>query len=45
VAHGHDDAAQPAAKDEAAELKQLRQRVAELESKQADKSATEKGKA
>jgi len=35
VAHGHDDAE---------ELKQLRQRLAELEVKQADKSAAEKGK-
>jgi len=43
VAHGHDDA--PAEKDEAAELKQLRQRVAELEAKQGGKGAVEGGKA
>lgn len=43
VAHGHDDTS--AEKDEAAELQQLRQRVAELESKRAGKSAAEGGKA
>lgn len=46
VAHGHDDASQPSPdKAEAEELKQLRKRLAELEIKQADKSAVEKGKA
>jgi hypothetical protein len=46
VAHGHDDASPPSPdKDEAAELKQLRQRLAELESKQAGQSATKEGKA
>ena len=46
VEHGHDDAVQPSPdKAEAEELKQLRKRLAELESKQADRSATEKGKA
>ena len=46
VAHGHDDPA-PAApeKDEAAELRHLRERVAELESKQAKRSGAEGGKA
>jgi CBS domain containing-hemolysin-like protein len=43
VAHGHDEAV--ADKDEAAELKQLRERVAELESKQAAKARSEGGKA
>lgn len=43
VAHGHDEAV--AAMDEAAELKQLRERVAELESKQANKARSEGGKA
>jgi CBS domain containing-hemolysin-like protein len=43
VAHGHDDPA--AAKDEAEELRQLRQRVAELESKRAGMNAAEGGKA
>jgi hypothetical protein len=43
VAHGHDDAV--AVQDEAAELKQLRERVAELESKQANKARSEGGKA
>lgn len=46
VAHGHDEAPQPSPdKDEAEELRQLRKRMAELESRQADKSAAEKGKA
>ena len=46
VAHDHKDTAHPAAdKDEAEELKQLRQRLAELESKLAGKSTTEGGKA
>jgi len=46
VAHSHEDTPQPASdKDEAEELKQLRKRVAELESKQAGKSATDGGKA
>lgn len=46
VAHGQDDAS-PASpgKDETAELKQLRQRVAELESKPGGKAGTEGGKA
>jgi len=39
VAHGHDDAQPPSDKDDTAELKQLRQRVSELESKLAGKSA------
>jgi hypothetical protein len=43
VAHGHDDAV--AVQDDAAELKQLRERVAELESKQANKARSEGGKA
>jgi len=43
VPHGHDDA--PAENNEAAELKQLRQRVAELEAKQGGKSVVEGGKA
>jgi CBS domain containing-hemolysin-like protein len=46
VAHGHEDDEHPAPdKDEAEELKQLRQRVAELETKLAGKSATAGGKA
>jgi len=45
VPHGHDDTASPPDKDEAAELKQLRKRVAELESKLGGKSAAEGGKA
>ena len=46
LAHGHEDAPQPSpATDDAAELEQLRKRLAELESKQADNSATGKGKA
>ena len=46
VAHGHEDAETKATeKDEAAELKQLRQRIAELETKLASKSAAEGGKA
>ena len=45
VAHSHEDTPQPASdKDEAEELKQLRKRVAELESKQAGKPAAEGGK-
>jgi cytochrome bd-type quinol oxidase subunit 2 len=46
VAHGPEDDAHPSpAKDEANELKQLRKRVAELETKLAGKSAAEGGKA
>ena len=46
VAHGHEDTAHPPPdKDEAEELKRLRQRVAELETKLAGESATEGGKA
>ena len=45
VAHGHDDAAAKPDNDDAEELKQLRKRITELEGKQADKSAAEKGKA
>ena len=46
VAHGHEEAPQPASdKDEAEELKQLRKRLAELEGKQAGKSAPDGGKA
>jgi len=46
VAHSHEDTPQPASdRDEAEELKQLRKRVAELESKRAGKSAAEGEKA
>jgi len=46
VAHSHEDTPQPASdKDEAEELKQLRKRVAELESKRSGKSAAEGEKA
>ena len=46
VAHGHEDTAHPSLdKDEAMEVKQLRQRVAELETKLAGRSATAGGKA
>jgi len=46
VAHGQDETAPPPPdKDEAEELKRLRGRVAELETKQAGKPATEGGKA
>ena len=46
VAHGHEDVPEPSPdKNEAEELKQLRQRVAELESRQAGKPGAEKGKA
>jgi len=46
VAHGHDDIAQPAPdKDEAEELKRLRGRVTELETKLAGKPAAAEGKA
>jgi hypothetical protein len=45
VAHGHEDAPAAPDHDEAEELKQLRRRVAELESKQAGKSAAEGGRA
>ncbi|MCW5551397.1 MAG: DUF3302 domain-containing protein [Verrucomicrobiae bacterium] len=46
VAHGHDDAETKATeRDEAVELKQLRQRIAKLESKLAGKSTAEGGKA
>jgi hypothetical protein len=44
VAHGHDDVAPTPHKDEAEELRQLRQRIAELETKLAGKSAPERGK-
>jgi CBS domain containing-hemolysin-like protein len=46
VAHGEDDAAHASPdRDEAEELRQLRKRVAELETKQAGKPGAEKGKA
>ncbi len=46
VAHGHGDSAHaPPEKNEAEELKQLRKRVAELETKLAGKTAAEGGKA
>jgi len=46
VAHGHEDAdPPPPGTDEAAELTKLRQRVSELETRLAGKSATEGGKA
>lgn len=45
VAHGHDNAAPPPQESEAEELKQLRNRVAELEAKLAGKSAAEGEKA
>lgn len=46
VAHGHGDSAHtPPEKSEAEELKQLRKRVAELETKLAGKTAAEGGKA
>ena len=46
VAHGHEDAAlSPPEKDEPVEVNQLRQRVAELESKLAGQPAAAKGKA
>ena len=46
VAHGHEDEPHPPPdKDNAEELKQLRKRIAELESKQAGKPAPEGGKA
>jgi CBS domain containing-hemolysin-like protein len=46
VEHGHDDASPPSHdKGEAEELKQLRKRLAELESKQAGKPAPDGGKA
>jgi len=45
VAHGHEDKAPPPDKGEADELLQLRQRVAELETKLAAQSAAEGGKA
>ena len=46
VAHGHeDDAHSSSDKDEADELKQLRKRIAELETKRAGKPAAEGGKA
>jgi hypothetical protein len=45
VAHGHADTAHPPPdKDETEELKQLRQRVAELETELADKPGAEGGK-
>ena len=45
VAHGHeDDAHSPSDKDKAEELKQLRKRIAELESTPDGKSAAEGGK-
>ena len=46
VAHGHDDTAQPPPdKEEAEELKRLRGRVSELETKLAGKTAAAEGKA
>jgi hypothetical protein len=46
VAHGHEDTAHPPPdRDEAEELKRLRGRVTELETKLAGQSATEGGKA
>jgi len=46
VAHGHEDKDSPSLdKDEADELKQLRKRISELETKLAGKSAAEGGKA
>jgi hypothetical protein len=46
VAHGHADTAHPPPdKDEAEELKRLRERVTELETKLAGQSATQGGKA
>jgi hypothetical protein len=45
VAHGHEDATPPPDNAAAGELQQLRQRVAELETKLAAKSAAEGGKA
>jgi fatty acid desaturase len=45
VAHGDDDAPATPAQDEAEELKQLRKRITELESKLAGKSAVERGRA
>lgn len=46
VAHGHEDTAHPPPdKDEAEELKRMRERVTELETKLAGQSATEGGKA
>jgi hypothetical protein len=46
VAHGHDDTAHPPPeKEEAEELKRLRERVAELETKPAAKPAAAEGKA
>ena len=44
VAHGHDDAPVESGKDDAEELKQLRARMAELETRLAEKSSAE-GKA
>src|SRR5262245_2445971 len=45
VAHGHEDEPKSSEKGEAEELKQLRKRVAELESKSGGKPAAEGGKA
>ena len=45
VAHDHDDPPKPLPDKDEEELRQLRKRLAELESKQAGKSATEGGKA
>ena len=45
VAHGQEESTPPSQKEEDAELKQLRLRVTELESKLAAKSAAEGGKA
>jgi hypothetical protein len=45
VAHGHEDAHPAPDKGEAEELKQLRKRIAELETKLAGKSAADGGKA
>ena len=45
VPHGHDDAGAKSGQDEAAELKQLRERIAELETKMAKKSDDKGAKA
>lgn len=45
IPHGHEDSGQVSEPDAAAELKRLRQRVTELESKLAAKPAAEGGKA
>lgn len=45
VAHDHDDPPKPSPEKDEEELRQLRRRVAELESKQVDNLAAPKGKA